>query len=345
MNIQIDSGDKMGLGSFIEGPLLKIVFLVFSIVILFRIIFFVSAIIRNRRDIKDKGGNLYVIFARFFIPFHRAVLKRPFYSSLRYVFHFCLFVVPIWLTGHIALWEESRLEWSWTSLPDRWSDWMTIIVLALAVFFIIRHFAIKEVSANTSFSDYLIIVIAALPFASGFLLVHGTLDSIPFFSENLWTMHILTGEIMIVAVAFLFCRTRMNVLKCTGCGSCVLSCPTGTLESEDSGNLRVFHYSHYQCICCGSCVDTCPENAADLRHEIGLAKFVQIFAKHEIRSVKLESCTRCGALFVPEPLLGKIQKNFAYEYLKLCPNCRKLSMGDYLKQHSPWHRTQRQSAP
>ena len=148
---------------------------------------------------------------------------------------------------------------------------------------------------------------------------------------------------MIVAVAFLFCRTRMNVLKCTGCGSCVLSCPTSTLVSEDSGNLRMFHYSHYQCICCGSCVDTCPENAADLRHEIGLARFFQVFAKQEIRSVELESCNRCGALFVPEPLMGKIQKSFAHEYLKLCPNCRKRSMGDYLKQHSPWHRTQRQS--
>jgi ferredoxin len=330
--------------SIIEGSLLKIVFGIFFIAVLLRMTFFISSILKNRHPIKESGGNIFTIFARFFIPFHRAVPKRPLYASLRYIFHICLFVVPIWLAGHISLWEESRFEWSWSSIPDELADWMTLVFLALAIFFIIRHFTVKAVRVNTSVSDYVIIVIAALPFATGYLLAHGTLDNIPFFADNIWTMHILSGEIMIIAAAFLFCRTRMNVLKCTGCGSCVSSCPTSTLESEDSGNQRLFHYSHYQCICCGSCVNTCPEDAAELRHEIGLKRFVQIFTKQEIRSVEMESCKRCGTLFVPEPLMGKIQKTFTHEYLEFCPNCRKLSIGDYFKQQSPWHRTRKQSA-
>ncbi len=327
----------MDIGSFIEGPLLKIVFLVFCIAILLRILFFISSIVKNRRSIKDNGGNIFTVFARFFIPFHRAVPKRPIYASLRYIFHICLFVIPIWLAGHISLWEESRLGWSWSSIPGVWADWMTLILLALAVFFIIRHIAIKDVRVNSSFSDYLIIIIAALPFVSGYSLAHGTLDAIPFFADNMWTVHILTGEIMIIAAAFLFCRTRMNVLKCTGCASCVLSCPTCTLESQDSGNHRLFNYSHYQCICCGSCVYTCPEDAAELRHEIGPKRFIQVFTKQEIKSVELESCNRCGALFAPEPLMGKIRKTFKDDYLKFCPKCRKVNLGGYLKQLSSWH--------
>lgn len=328
----------MDLVSFIEGSLLRIVFGVFCIVVLLRIVFFIASIVKNRHQIKESGGNVFIVFARFFIPFHRAVPKKPFYASLRYIFHICLFVVPIWLAGHISLWEESSLEWSWASIPDELADWMTLVLLALAVFFIVRHFTVKAVRANTFVSDYVIIVITALPFATGYFLAHGTLDNIPFFGDYIGTIHILSGEIMIISAALLFCRTRMNVLKCTGCASCVLSCPTCTLESEDSGEQRIFHYSLYQCICCGSCVYTCPEDAAELRHEISLKNFSRIFIKEEIQSVELESCKRCGALFVPEPLMGKIQKTFKDEYLEYCPNCRKINIGDYFKHLSSYHR-------
>ena len=204
--------------------------------------------------------------------------------------------------------------------------------------FIFRHILIKDIRLNSSISDFLIIVIAALPFITGYSLTHGTLDSISFLSNNMWTIHILSGEMMILMAVFLFCRTRMNSRKCTGCASCVLSCPTGTLQSSDSGHLRSFYYSHYQCICCASCVNTCPEGAAELRHEIGLKRFFQIFSKPEIRAVELESCNRCGKLFVPEPLMEKIHKNFKDDYLGYCPDCRKLNLGDYLQKLSPGHR-------
>ena len=328
----------MDFGAFVEGPFLKMVFLVFCIGIIARIIFFVSSIIKGSQDIDKKGIYFISSFLRVFIPFHRAAPKRPIYALLRYIFHICLFVVPIYLAGHISLWEESSLEWSWIALSDEWADWMTLTVLVLAVFFIIRHAVIKEVRKNTSISDYVIIIIAALPFLTGYFLTHGTLDNISFFSDNLWTMHIVSGELMIVMVVFLFCRTRMNIQSCTGCASCVLSCPTGTLESEDIGNIRSFHYSHYQCICCASCVHICPEKAAELRHEISFKRLLQIFKKQEIRSVELESCKKCGALFVPEPLMDKIHKVYTHEYLDFCSNCRKENRGDYLQSLSPWHR-------
>jgi Pyruvate/2-oxoacid:ferredoxin oxidoreductase delta subunit len=329
----------MDFGALVEGPLLKIGFGVFCLGALIRIAFFLSSIIKNNPNKDGKGRYFFSVFARFLLPFHRAVPKKPLYSSLRYLFHLCLFIVPIWLVGHISLWEESRFEWSWVSLPDEWADWMTLICLGLALFFILRHIIIKDIRNNSSLRDYVIILIAVFPFVTGYFLAHGTLDGIVFFADHMWTIHILSGEIFLVAAVFLFCRTQMNIKKCTGCASCVLSCPTGTLESEDTGRQRIFNYSHYQCICCASCVNTCPEDAAELRHEINLKRFFQAFDKKEIRSVELESCHRCGALFMPEPLMEKIQKTFTGEFLEFCPNCRKANMGDYLKQLSPWHKT------
>jgi ferredoxin len=333
----------MNFSSLVEGTLLRVAFVIFCAAVIVRIIFFTCSIIKSSKDKKGRLIYLSSIFGRFFAPFHRAFLKRPIYTSLRYIFHICLFVAPIWLAGHISMWEDSSLKWSWSAIPDKWADWMTLIVLAIAAFFVIRHFATKDLRSRSSIKDYVIIFLAGFPFLTGYALKHGTFDSIPFIANNIWTIHILSGEMMIFAAAFLLCRTRMDQNKCTGCASCVLSCPTGTLESREKDNLRIFAYSHYQCISCGSCVNTCPEGAAELRHEINFKRFFQIFAKEDIRKVELESCTHCGNLFVPEPLMKKIHRTFSDEYLKLCPDCRKVVMGDNILRFSPRHHKPKQN--
>lgn len=333
----------MDISSLAQGTLLKIALAVFGAVVIARMIVFITSIIKSA--IGNKSGLTYLItvFGRFLAPFHRALLKKPFYSILRYIFHACLFVVPIWYSGHISLWAESKLGWSWTSIPDKWADWMTLLLLALALFFVIRHFATKELRSRSSIKDYIIVLIVALPFLTGYALTHGTFDSIPFFADNMWTIHILSGELMIIGAAFLLIRSRLDESKCTGCASCVLSCPTGTLESRDSGKFRIFAYSHYQCIACGSCVKTCPEGAAELRHEFSLKRLLNIFSKEDIRTVELESCTHCGQLFVPELLMEKIHKKFSDEYLLLCPDCRKVEMGDHILRFSPRHHKPKQN--
>ena len=333
----------MAFYSFVEGPLLWIVFLVFLAALLIRLFFFSCAIIKSSRD-KDKR-QVYTLatFGRFFLPFHKAVVKKPVYATLRYIFHLCMLIVPIWYSGHIVLWSESRFEWEWVELPDAWADWMTLVLLGLATYFLVRRIIIPEIRLNSSKSDYILIIITALPFMTGYFLTHGTLDSVSFLGDNMAVIHMLSGEAMILMAVFLFCRTRLNIKKCVGCAACELSCPTGTLESNDNGKHRIFTYSHYQCICCGACVNTCPEDAAELRHEISAKRLVQVLLKQEIRSIELQACERCGALFAPEPQMEKIGLTFAHDYTKFCPNCRKANIGDMLHQLSPWHKSQKKT--
>ena len=326
----------MDFASFIEGRLLWIVFLIFIIGIITRVVFFFFEIIKSSRDKDYRWGYILATFGRSLLPFHNAVIKKPIYSTLRYIFHICLIVVPIWLSGHIGLWEESRFEWAWTALPDAWADWMTLLLLALATYFLIRRIALKDIRLNSSTSDYVIIILTALPFMTGYFLTHGSLDSIAFLGDNMWTIHILSGEAMIIMAVFIFCRTRLNTQKCTGCAACELNCPTGTLISNDEGNLRIFTYSHYQCICCGACVNTCPEEAAELRHEINIGRFFQIVPKQEIRSVELKACERCGALFAPEPQIDKVGQTITADYLRFCPRCKMVNYAQTFYQLSPW---------
>ena len=327
----------MDFSSLVEGPLLRIIFLVFIIAIIIRIAFFFYTILKSSTGKGSRWKYLVAILSHALLPFHNGATKKPIYATLRYMFHVSLIAVPIWLSGHIALWEESRFEWSWTALPDQWADWMTLLLLGLAACFLIRRITLGDIRRTSSKSDYLLIVITALPFATGYSLTHGSLNSIPLLENNMWTMHVLSGEALLLMVVFLFLRTRLNVEKCIGCASCEISCPTGTLESNDEGKLRIFTFSHYQCIFCGSCVKTCPEDAAELRHELSPRRFFQIAPKQEILSVELRVCKRCGALYAPEPQVEKIMQTFPLDYILFCPPCRKVNLRDFLHQFSPWH--------
>jgi ferredoxin len=326
----------MDLSIFAEGPLLWIVFLLFLTGVSARLIFFGIKILTSPKGDQGRVGFSVPVFGRFLLPFHKAIAKKPLYAVIRYVFHLSLFIVPIWLAGHVSLWEESRLGWTWSTIPDKVADWMTILVIVIAAFFLVRRVAWPEARATTVWKDFVVIVIAGLPFLTGYFLTHGTLDKVAFLGDNMRLIHVLSGEAMILMALFLFCRTRMNPSRCTGCAACELSCPTGTLESKDKGTLRVFNYSHYQCICCGACVNTCPENAAELRHEISARNFFRILPKQEIRSVEMKACRKCGALFVPEPLLDKIHRTFTDDYLNLCQNCRKTNVVDLYRRMAPW---------
>ena len=326
----------MDFGIFVEGPLLRVVFLIVFAGIITRICFFLYVAIKADKNTDYKLTHLLSILGRAFVPFHSAITKQPIYAILRYIFHICLIVVPIWLSGHVALWEESRFEWGWTALPDVWADWMTVLFLALATYFLIRRLILPDIRLSSTASDYLLIIITGLPFMTGYFLMHGSLDAIPFLGDNMRIIHVLSGETMLLCAVFLFYTSQLNSEKCTGCAACEVSCPTGTLESKDAGKLRIFDYSHYQCICCGMCVNVCPEDAAGLRHELRLGRFFEVVPKREIRSVELRACERCGKPVAPIPQLDKIGKTITDDYVRLCPRCRKDNLADTQYKMVPW---------
>ncbi len=315
---------------FIEGPLLWIVSLIFIIGIVIRAAFFIIATLKGNESAyyRRKPQTILLNFARVFFPFHKAFFKKPVYTTLRYIFHLCLIVVPIWFSGHLYLWEESRFEWYQTAMPDNWADGMTLLLFGICIYFIVRRIIVREIRQNSSVSDYLLIIIAALPFLTGYFFTHGNLDHFVFFDNYLLSIHILSGEVMLLTVVFLFCTARLHSKKCVGCAACAENCPTGTLEAEDADKSRIFKYAHYQCISCGSCVNVCPENAAELRHAINPAYFIQVFSKNNLKTIDLAACKHCGVSYVPEKQLAKINRQLIEKEIECtltgyCGRCKK----------------------
>ena len=317
---------------YIEGPLLWFSFIFTIALILYRSALTFSAILFRIRDRYFGWEKKISNFLRLLLPYHKAAAKNPAYFGIRLIYHVCLFAVPLWFSGHIVLWEESRFGWTWTPLPDVWIDWMTLAVLLFSLFFLMKRCLIRHDRIDSTASDYLLLIITGLPFLTGYFLTHGTLDFFPILSDYLFTMHVLSGEIFLLAACFLFYRIRLNALKCTGCAACTVSCPTATLESRDNEKKRRVTYSHYRCICCGECISTCPEEAAELRHTISFRKLFQPSAKYEIQQVDLNACERCGAFFLPTEQLQKIRLINTENHVCFCQACKQLNYAERLHQ-------------
>jgi len=312
----------MDIGLLVEGPLLWVVFLIFATGILVRLVFFVYATARNGMNRSDRRESAMVSILRSFLPFHKAVSKRPVYGTLRYIFHACLIIVPIWFSGHIILWEASRFGWSWAALPDAWADWMTLILLAFAAVFLIRRLLLKEIRITSTKSEWVITILVVLPFVSGFVLTHVDFEAGTFPAENLGTIHILAGEVMLLMIVFLFCRTRIQEQKCVGCSACEIHCPTGALDAQEKRGQRIFTYVPYQCIGCGECIRSCPEDAVELRHQIDPKGFFRPFSKRIVRSVELRKCDKCGTPYAPLPQVEKIGDLIHDDHVNLCQQCK-----------------------
>ena len=123
-----------------------------------------------------------------------------------------LLISAIFLPAHNYILER---KWgiSLFTIPSGTGDVLTIFVLIAVGMFIIRRLVLPEVRIITTAYDYLILAIAVAPFITGFIAYH------QIFEYKLWLiLHILSGEIMLVAIPFtklshfvLFFMSRMQL--------------------------------------------------------------------------------------------------------------------------------------
>ncbi len=184
---------------WLTGPLAWVAFLIFIGGCLYRLVAMLVLVHKKERFIFSYMSWKYSLrsIVHWIVPFATTNWKRhPVLTIVTFAFHICLFLTPIFLLAHIILWDEAwRL--SWWALPDGLADVMTLVVIAACIFFLVRRIILPEVQYVTAASDYLILLIVAAPFVTGFIAYHQWFHY-PFFLN----LHILSGEIMLVAIPF-----------------------------------------------------------------------------------------------------------------------------------------------
>jgi len=184
---------------FLTGPMLWLTFWVFLFGILFKIM-------RLGILAYNKERFLFTFFSfkygfrsilNWLIPFRPVNMKNhAILASVTYIFHICLILAPLFLLAHISLLDEAW-DIGWFTLSDTLIDLMTWIVLASCIFFFVRRITQKEVKYLTTTSDYVLLIIVAMPFFTGLVAYHQWV-AYRFFLN----LHILSGEIMLMAIPF-----------------------------------------------------------------------------------------------------------------------------------------------
>ena len=258
-------------------------------------------------------------------PYHKAMQARPVFTMLRYALHIGIIVVPLWYSGHIYLWEGSQLQWSWTALPDKIIDWITILVIVLLALFFIQKVIRYHCDSKPKPSEWVLLVLTALPFLSGFFYTRHLLPAGGFLGQNMELIHVLSGEVMILVVVFLSLTIRIDSDKCTGCASCKINCLAGAIESSEDSTTRTFNYQPASCIVCAACIAACPEGAVELKHHLSLSSIFRNGKKAPIMAVELKKCDFCGAPFATLPLIRNAATLIDSDQVVFCNDCKQQS--------------------
>lgn len=133
---------------------------------------------------------------RWLVPVGR--LRQPWpYSVTTLVLHVGAILVPLFLAGHVALWERG-IGVSWPALPNAVATALTLAVVAAAVAVVVLRAISRATRPLSRFSDYALPGVIALLFASGFLVMHPAYRPFPLDATLL--VHVLTGDLLLVLV-------------------------------------------------------------------------------------------------------------------------------------------------
>lgn len=183
---------------FVRGPLALIAFIVFFAGSIYRIAYMLKGVRKDKIVFPHMSWkHSLASLVHWLIPFNNQYMRRrPIFTVVTFAFHICLVIGPLLLLGHVMLIEES---WniSWWTLSETLVDWMTVVVIAGAGFFLYRRLSDPVVKNVTDSSDYILLAITVLPFITGFVAYHQL-----FAYKTMLIIHILAGEVMLVAIPF-----------------------------------------------------------------------------------------------------------------------------------------------
>ncbi len=159
----------------------------------------VMQIIRTMRRAGDKHLDykaLTISTIKWLVPVTK-VKEQVLFSLTSLVFHVAVILVPIFLAGHIALWQRG-IGLSWPALSNSAADLLTIIAVLTAIALVVERAAGHTSRALSRAQDYAMPLIVALPFASGFLAMHPALNPFPYQATQL--VHIISANLLFILI-------------------------------------------------------------------------------------------------------------------------------------------------
>jgi nitrate reductase gamma subunit len=115
------------------------------------------------------------------------------FSLTSVAFHAAILVVPIFLAGHVTIWRRVTGV-GWPVIPNTVADVLTIVAVLTAAGLALLRVTARATGPLTRLADLFLLFAVALPFASGFLVMHPALDPLPY--EGALLLHVLSANLV-----------------------------------------------------------------------------------------------------------------------------------------------------
>jgi nitrate reductase gamma subunit len=184
-----------------QGPLFALAFLIMILGLARLFVLQVHALaIRKGRRIRNapwkkilRDATTWIVPIRHFIP------GTVIFSSVSFLSHIGIILVPVFLDDHIVLWE-SFFKVNLPSIGKGTADFLTLFTLAcILVLLGYRAFGRRQ-RAMSQPMDYILLLMVFLPFATGYLASHPEVNPFPW--NVTFLCHLLSAEALFVAIPF-----------------------------------------------------------------------------------------------------------------------------------------------
>jgi len=193
-----------------KGPALLFAFTFMLLGLIRHVVLGVCEVVRAMRRAGDKTlpyRQILTATLKWLIPVGK-LKDRIFLSLTSLAFHIAILIVPVFLGGHIVLWARGMdIRWStvsWLAVPNGLADVLTIVAIITALVLVVQRAAVRPTRALSRFQDYAIPLVVAVPFVSGFLVMHPLAN--PFSYEAGLFVHVMSANMLFVLMPI----TKLN---------------------------------------------------------------------------------------------------------------------------------------
>ncbi len=186
---------------FAKGPLFALTFMVMVLGLLRLVVIQIYSILtgKGRRLQNAPWRKIFSEAASWVIPVRHLIPGTKIFSTVSYLFHVGILVVPLFLADHIALWEDF-LKIDLPELNYGLADLLTLFtIVCIFILFGFRIFS-PRLRSMSRLSDYALLFAILLPFVSGYAAHNPRYNPFPW--DVMTLVHLLSAELLFVIIPF-----------------------------------------------------------------------------------------------------------------------------------------------
>jgi nitrate reductase gamma subunit len=184
-----------------KGPLFAAALLVMLIGLGRHILLQIAALLVHKRKRLRyvKWGQIVSDSLTWAVPIRHLIPGTVIFSISSFLFHIGVIVVPLFLVDHIVLWE-GFFKVSLPAISYPVADFLTIVTIVCILILFTLRILIGRLRAMSRTSDYVLLLMILLPFASGFMASHPMWNPLPW--KTMMLLHFLSADALLLVIPF-----------------------------------------------------------------------------------------------------------------------------------------------